>query len=169
MRFLKHFSHQFRYQTTSWYSILANFVKWFPVLRWTIELPVKRTRVSSKKNDQFHTPTSSNHTLFLNTTKNHFWFTMKLFIFKFLLFTIFFINFTESSPQPEAEPENDDDRQAFKQCLMKNCKRCYISRWRLLMSRRCDECSKEECGSGDFERKDWFKYNKFIERSFHSG
>ena len=88
-----------------------------------------------------------------------------------MLFVTVLFTTTKSNPQsqPEAEPENDNDRRAFKKCLMKNCRRCSISRWKLLLSRACDKCAGEFCGSTSFSRQDWYKYNKFIERSFYSG
>merc|ERR1712048_273792 len=89
----------------------------------------------------------------------------------FMFFMVFLLQVIKSIPQaqPEAEPENDDDRRAFKKCLMKNCRRCSISRWKLLMSRTCDKCAGDFCGSRDFSRQDWYKYNKFIERNFYKG
>ena len=88
-----------------------------------------------------------------------------------LLFVIFLIQVITSIPQaqPEAEPENDNDRRLFRKCLMKNCRRCSISRWKLLLSRTCDKCAGDFCGSRNFSRQDWYKYNKFIERTFYKG
>ena len=83
------------------------------------------------------------------------------------LFFIAFLAFAYAAPNPmpEAEPETDETRQAFMNCLKYECKsQCQKSRWRLFATKKCDYCAKVKCQAADYGYTEWMAYNQFLVR-----
>ena len=92
---------------------------------------------------------------------------------KWIIFSILFLGlytaFAAPNPMPEAEPETDDTRAAFRNCLEYECKNvCQKTRWRLFATKRCDWCAKKHCQAGEYGFTEWMAYNQFLKRWYKS-
>ena len=92
----------------------------------------------------------------------------KITFFTLLLVTFLALTYASPAPMPEAEPETDENRMAFRNCLKdkcySECREMAIPRWRLFTKTKCDNCAKEECEAKEYGYTEWMNYNNFIHR-----